>query len=168
MAAGLIATSATQVAAQPPRQQTQVITQARQACDAAASRNGYQVMRRDREVANGSSYDLPLHVSHAGAQADITCRYDAQRGIADLPRWEDRLTAGHRFDRTESMAQSAQTTCQNFVNTKRGYQVQQVGTPTRHGQNLWDVPVTVRRNNGRRDQTVTCRYNAASNKVSLR
>jgi hypothetical protein len=34
-------------------------------------------------------------------------------------------------------------------------------------RNQWDVPLTVPRN-ARRESTVTCRYNAASNKLSLR
>ena len=170
IAAGLIATSATRVAAQPPRQQARIVTQASQACDAAASRSGYQVLRRDRETVNGTSYNLPMHVSHAGTEADLTCRYDTQRGVAELPRWEDRMSNGNgrRFDRsTQGLAQTAQTSCQSYVSSRRGYQVLQVGTPTRHGQNNWDVPVSVQRQ-GRRDQTVTCRYNAANNKVSLR
>jgi hypothetical protein len=175
----LVATSAAPAVAQPPRQQSRMITQAQAACDAAASRNGYQVMRRDRETVNGSSYNLPMHVSHAGAEGDVTCRYDTQRGVADMPRWENRQgynngqidngnRRGDREARMQEMTQNAQNACQNYLSTRRGYQVVQMGTATRQGQNSWNIPVTVRRNNGRRDQTVTCRYNAASNKVSLR
>lgn len=168
IAAGLVTTSATRVAAQPPRQQARIITQASQACDAAAARNGYQVLRRDRETANGMSTELPMHVSHAGTEADVTCRYDAQRNVADLPRWEDRQNNnGRGFGRGQEIAQTAESACQSYISARRGYQVLQVGTPVRHGRKQWDVPMSIRRN-GHRDQTVTCRYNAASNKVSLR
>jgi hypothetical protein len=155
--------------AQPPRQLPQTLSRARQECDAVAQRNGYRVLRRDRETTDGSSYQLPLHVSHAGTQADVTCRYDTQRGVAELPRWEDRQqNVPSRVQPGLGGAdQTAQQACQNFLNTKRGYQVSQMGTPTRQGQRLWDIPVTVRRN-GRRETTVTCRYNSASTKVSLR
>jgi hypothetical protein len=58
--------------------------------------------------------------------------------------------------------------CQNYVAQRRGYEVVSVGAAMRHGRNQYDVPVTVRRNHGRRESTVTCRYNASSNKLSLR
>jgi hypothetical protein len=121
------------------------------------------VLRRDQENANGSSYDLPMHVSHAGTETDITCSYDSQQGVATIPAWDPRNNRA--FERGQDV-QQAQGLCENYLNTRRGYQVVQVGTPVRHGRN-YDVPVTVRRNN-RRESTVTCRYNSASNKLSLR
>lgn len=151
--------------AQPPRQQSRASTRARQACDAAASRYGYHVMRRDQETANGSSYDLPLHVSHGSTEADVTCTYDSQRGVASIPAWDPRNNRA--FERGQDI-QQAQGLCENYVNNRKGYQVVQVGTPTRHGRDLYDVPVTVRRSSRRATSVVTCRYNAASNKLSLR
>src|ERR1051326_7951150 len=181
----MVAASTTQ--AQPPRQSGQgsYDPRAQQACDAAASRYGYQVMRRDRQSVNGNTYSLPMHVSHAGTEADVTCQYDPQRNVAMVPRWDDRDGRPGDYDRDDrgnrgnhgnhgnrgydqsSMAQQAESACQNYVHERRGYQVLGVGEPTRHGRNQYDVPVTVRRN-GRRESTVTCRYNAANNKLSLR
>lgn len=201
-----IVSSATPLQAQPPRvNPSQGISRARQACDQAAALYGYQVMRRDRENQNGTSTELPMHVLHGGSEADVTCRYDAQRGVADLPRWEDRANQngdrrygrrgdenddrrdarredenehrghgrrgsqnGGRYGNQGDMAQQVQSLCQDYVNNRRNYRVITVGTPTLRGQNLYDVPVTVQRNNGQRESTVTCRYNAASNKLSLR
>ena len=153
--------------AQPPRQagQTGQYGRARQACDAAAAQAGYQVMRRDRENVNGSSYQLPMHVSHGSTQSDVTCSYDMQRGVASVPPWVDRnRTDNLRNGRTSP--ERAQRLCENYVNGRRGYHATQVGTPVQHGQRQWDVPVTVQRN-GRGDQTVTCRYNTANGKLSL-
>ena len=167
--------------AQPPRQTGQ-LARARQACDDAASRAGYRVMRRDRETVNGSAYKLPMHVSHGTTESDLTCNYDTQRGVAYVPPYADQRSVERRtangavtdqrgVDRRTANGgatdQRAARLCENFVNKKRGYQVLQVGTPALHGRNLWDVPLTVRRN-GRGDVSVTCRYNAASNKLSLR
>ena len=170
--------------AQPPRQSGQGGYNARtaqQACDAAASRYGYQVMRRDRESVNGNTYNLPMHVSHAGTEADVTCQYDPQRNVAMVPRWDDQNRRPGEYDRRDnrgdnrgysngdysSVDQQAASMCQNYVSQRRGYQVVSVGAATRHGRNQYDVPVTVRRN-GRRESTVTCRYNVSSNKLSLR
>ena len=168
--------------AQPPRQSGQGSYNpraAQQACDAAASRYGYQVMRRDRENVNGNTYNLPMHVSHAGTEADVTCRYDAQRNIAMVPRWDDQNRRPGEYDRDDrgrlsqsngqysGMDQQAASMCQNYVAQRRGYEVVSVGAAMRHGRNQYDVPVIVRRN-GRRESTVTCRYNASSNKLSLR
>lgn len=209
LAAGLMMIAGT-MQAQPPRQSGQGRYgynpgAAQQACDAAASRNGYQVMRRDRETMNGNTYNLPMHVSHAGTEADVTCQYDPQRNVAMVPRWDDQNRRPGGYDRDDrghgdrddrghgdrddrgyadrdrdhrggqyssngqysSMDQQVETMCQNYISQSRGYQILNVGTPTRHGRNQYDVPVTVRRN-GRREMTMTCRYNAASNKLSLR
>jgi hypothetical protein len=148
----------------PSRVDPQVLSRARNACDAAAARAGYRVTRRDRENVNGTSYNLPMHVAYGTSEGDVTCRYDADRGRADIPRYDQRSGFGRRGDVAYNQAQ---TLCQDYVNNRRGYRVIQVGTPVAHGRNLWDVPVTVQRN-GRRESTVTCRYNAASNKLSLR
>ena len=188
LAVGLMMVART-MQAQPPRQSGQRgygynPRAAQQACDAAASRYGYQVMRRDRETANGNTYNLPMHVSHAGTEADVTCQYDPQRNVAMVPRWDDQNRRPGDYDRDDrgyrdrdnrgygqgqysSMDQQAETMCQNYVSQRRGYQVVNVGAPNRHGRNQYDVPVTVRRN-GRREMTVTCRYNAANDKLSLR
>jgi hypothetical protein len=149
--------------AQPPRQMGGQNERARQACDNAAAQAGYRVMRRDRENVNGNSYQLPMHVSHGSNESDITCSYDFQRRVANVPPWAGQTVAngpGSRY------MQRAQRTCENYINQRRGMHVMQVGTPTQHGQRQWDVPVTVRRN-GRGDETVTCRYNTANGKVSL-
>ena len=140
-------------------------------------------MRRDRENVNGNSYSLPMHVSHGSTESDITCSYDYQRGVATVPRWagrrdnisngrydrDDRADRGDRDDRygrQGNYTDRAQRVCENFVNQRRGWHAVQVGTPAQHGQRQWDVPVTVDRN-GRGQQTVTCRYNTASGKVSI-
>jgi len=172
--------------AQPPRQTGQY-GRARQACDDAASRAGYQVMRRDRENVNGSTYQLPMHVSHGATQTDVTCSYDMQRGVATVPPWVDRnginngINQGTNtgYGRGRNSPERAQRLCENYVNGRRGYHVVQVGTPMQHGRRQWDVPVTVQRNgrgdqnvrgdqNGRGDQNVTCRYNTANGKLSLK
>jgi len=178
---GLLMAAST-MQAQPPRQRGQGgynPRAAQQACDAAASRYGYQVMRRDRESVNGNTYNMPMHVSHAGTEADVTCQYDPQRNVAMVPRWDDQNRRPGDYDRDDrgrlnqgngeysGMDQQAASMCQNYVSQRRGYQVVSVGNATRHGRNQYDVPITVRRN-GRRESTVTCRYNAASNRLSLR
>jgi len=160
--------------AQPPRQTGQY-GRARQACDDAASRAGYQVMRRDRENVNGSTYQLPMHVSHGSTQTDVTCSYDMQRGVASVPPWVDRNGINNGINqgintangRGRNSPERAQRLCENYVNGRRGYHVVQVGTPLQHGQRQWDVPVTVQRN-GRGEQNVTCRYNTANGKLSLK
>ena len=148
----------------PSRVDPQVLSRARDACDAAAQRAGYRVLRRDHENVNGRSYDLPLRVAYGTNQGDVTCRYDLDRGLADIPPYD----GGRGFGRRNQPGyDQAQRLCENFVNQRRGYHVLDVGTAVQHGRNLWDVPMTVQRN-GRRQRTVTCRYNAASNKLSLR
>src|SRR5690242_10570769 len=141
--------------AQPPRQIPGAqVTRARQACDVAAAQAGYRVMRRDRENANGGSYQLPMHVSHGSNESDITCTYDYQRGVATVPPWVARQEANNgRYDRG-GYSDRAQRVCENYINQRRGWRAMQVGTPTQHGQRQWDVPVTVRRN-GRGEETVT-------------
>jgi len=170
LAPALIALVALTAQAQPPRQTGQM-GRARQACDAAAAQAGYHVMRRDRENVNGGTYQLPMHVSHGTNESDVTCSYDTQRGVASVPPWVDRnginngINTNGRYGR--SGPERAQRLCENYVNGRRGYQVVSVGTPSQHGQRQWDVPVTVRRN-GRGDQSVTCRYNTANGKLSLK
>lgn len=150
----------------PSRVDPQVLSRARSACDDAASRAGYRVMRRDRENVNGNAYDLPLHVAYGSNEGDVTCHYDADRGRADIPPYDQQRGFGRREGYPEAYGQ-AQSLCENYVNNRRGYRVIQVGTPIQHGRNLWDVPITVERR-GRRSTTWTCRYNAASNRLSLR
>src|SRR2546423_1916209 len=65
------------------------VQRARDACDAVASRYGYRVMRRDQENVNAGTYQLPMHVQHGTTEADVTCNYDANRGVATLPPWDD-------------------------------------------------------------------------------
>jgi hypothetical protein len=159
--------------AQPPRQTALGVQRARDACDAAASRYGYRVLRRDRENVNGNQYQLPLHVSHGTTEADLTCRYDVNAGTADLPPWDDRnarvsrVPAQRRRNALSDAQFEARQMCERSINSRRGYQVVNAGTPVAHGARQWDVPLTVRRA-GREDQTVTCRYNTANNKVTLR
>jgi hypothetical protein len=163
----LLALPSTNAQAQPPRQMGGAqVTRARQACDVAAAQAGYRVMRRDRENVNGGSYQLPMHVSHGSTQSDITCSYDTQRNVATVPPWVAREeTNNGRYAR--NYTDRATRVCENYINQRRGWHAEQVGTPTQHGQRQWDVPVTVRRN-GRGDETVTCRYNTANGKVSIR
>jgi len=169
----LVALLALTAQAQPPRQTGQ-IGRARQACDNAAAQAGYRVLRRDRETVNGGSYQLPMHVSHGNNESDLTCSYDAQRGIATVPPWADRNggynngTIGNNGRHAgRNSPERAQRLCENYVNGGRGYQVVSMGTPMQHGQRQWDVPVTVRRNRGG-EQSMTCRYNTANGKVSLK
>ena len=72
--------------------------------------------------------------------------------------------ASKRLSRTQLEAQQA---CKNAIDTRAGYQARRVGKPVRHGGKQWDVPVTVRRD-GTETMHVTCRYNSANGKVSLR
>ncbi len=155
--------------AQLPSRIPQTQERARSACDAAAQRYGYRIIRRNPETVNGSEYQLPLHVAHGATETDVTCRYDTQRGVAEMPAWNDRpgrvpMQNSERLSRTQLEAQEA---CQNAINTRAGYQARRVGTPVRHGAKQWDVPVTVRRD-GTETMQVTCRYNGANGKVSLR
>src|SRR5206468_10907620 len=119
-------------------------------------------------VINGT-YRLPMHVSHGSTETDIACDYDAQRGVASVPPWVDQNgnNRGRSGRGGRTAPERAQRLCENYVNGRRGYQVVSVGTPTQHGQRQWDVPVTVRRN-GRSDQMVTCRYNTANGRLSLK
>ena len=172
----LLTLSSTSAHAQLPRQGDPALTRARSACDAAASRYGYRVLRRDRENVNGSSYQLPFHVQHGTTEADVTCNYDSNRGIAVLPPWDDRsdrvgqITDARTRRATNAMTREqyeVQRACENSVNSRPGYQVRSAGTPVAHGTRQWDVPLTVVRDGGT-SQRVTCRYNTANGKVSLR
>jgi hypothetical protein len=136
---------------------------ARDACNAAAVRAGYVIMRRDWETLNGRMYAFPWHVRHGNDESDVICRYDGVRGLVDLPGFQrERVAAGQ----LESREQRAQRRCENFVNSTTGYRVQNVGEATRHG-NLWDVSLTVRRH-GRDGVPITCRYNPSSNRLTIR
>jgi len=164
VSAALLLLTSTPSHAQVPRR-VGGIDQARSACDAAATRAGYRILRRDRENTNGAAYQLPMHVAHGASEADVTCTYDTRRGVATLPPWVEPGGSPRRYSRTSP--ERAERLCENYLNDRRGYRVVQVGTPVPHGQRQWDVPVTVRRG-GRGDQTVTCRYNSANGKLSVR
>ena len=167
---------ATAAHAQAPRRVDRTMLRAHAACDAAAARYGYRIMRRDAENVNGGIYQLPLHVTHGTTEADVTCRYDVKRGVADVPRWDDRaghvadINSGRETRRTNEMSREqyeVQRACENSINSRPGYRLQQAGTPVAHGARQWDVPLTVQRDGGV-DQQVTCRYNTANGKVTLR
>ena len=88
---------------------------------------------------------------------------------AQVPGRSDRPTrvpsrTSQRLSRTQLEAQQE---CKSAINTHPGYQARRVGTPVQHGAKQWDVPVTVRRD-GTETMRVTCRYNGANGKVSLR
>ena len=155
--------------AQIPGRIPQVQRQARNACDAAAARYGYRIIQRNPASVSGNEYQLPMHVAHGTTEADVTCRYDTSRGVAELPAWNDRPAgvperAAEQLTRTQLEAQQA---CRNAIDTRAGYQTRRVGTPVQHGAKQWDVPVTVRRD-GTENMRVTCRYNGANGKVTLR
>lgn len=148
----------------------------REACDAAAARDGYRIVRRDTAKMNGTTYELPLHVVHGAREANVICRYDTKRGIAELPRWDertgqparsDRADTAHRKTRISREAFIARQECENSINSRPGFRVQRLGTPVARGAGHWDVPLTVRQDDGT-DQRATCRYNAARGTVSLR
>jgi hypothetical protein len=92
-------------------------------------------------------------MSSRSAQAQVPSR------SPQAPQRESR-----QLSRTQVEAQQA---CQNAINTRAGYQARKVGTPVQHGKKQWDVPVTVRRD-GSETLRVSCRYNAANGKVTLR
>ena len=194
MAAALILVSSTTVRAQlPPRQNAQMSQRAWDACNSAASRYGYRVIRRNQESVNGSQYSVPMHVQHGTTETDVTCSYDGNRGVAVVPQWDDRNNRvyserdrdndngdernseerhhrrGNRYNNNGlSNAQlQAQQECQTAVNGRPGFRVGQLGVPVAHGARQWDVPLTVSRD-GRQEQSVTCRYNTANGKVTLR
>ena len=168
VAGALLALPTTNAQAQPPRQMggTQV-TRARQACDVAAAQAGYRVMRRDRENVNGSTYQMPMHVSH-GSNAErhhLQLRHAAQRrdrAALGRARGSQQRPLFARNDYTDRATRA----CENYINGRRGWHATQVGTPTQHGARQLDVPVTVRRN-GRNEETVTCRYSTSNGKVSI-
>jgi hypothetical protein len=143
----------------------QLITwrRARDACNAAAVRAGYVILRRDHESFARDMYVFPMHVRRGNDESDVTCRYDGVRGLVDLPEvGRERTEAGS----LETMDQRAERRCENFLNSTAGYQVQNVGPAVRHGR-LWDVTLTVRRH-GRDGIPMTCRYNPSSNKLTIR
>jgi hypothetical protein len=152
--------------AQRPSVNVALMTRARNACDAAAAKAGYNIVRRDRETQGTETYAFPLHVRHGTEEADVTCTYDTHRGSANLSALQAQRAEQRAARREETREARAQRLCRDYVNAKAGYRVERVGDPTQHGPN-WDVPVRVRRN-GRTNVLVTCRYNSANSKLSLR
>jgi hypothetical protein len=142
----------------------QHLARARDACNAIAVKEGYRVVRRDRERMNGASYELPFHVAHGTTETDLVCKYDDQRHVAALPAFETLHLAAAR---TPVGSEGVARRCESFVNARKGYQVEKVGDVTARGQRLWDVALRVRRD-GRNNVPVTCRFNEASGKFSLR
>lgn len=149
---------------------------AREACAATAARYGYHVMQHDSARTRGTTYELPLHVTHGASEADVTCRYDIERGTAALPAWDERTGQPAHTDTAESarresgksrVAFIARQECQNYINSRPGFRVQRVGTPVDRGMGQWDVPLTARQD-GHTDIRATCRYIRATGTVSLR
>ena len=147
-----------------------------EACDAVASRYGYRIVRRDSVRANGATYELPLHVTHGAGEADVICRYDTKRGVAELPKWDERTGQPARPDRGKTggsptgasrNAFIARQECENYINSRPGFRVQRVGTPVSRGMGQWDVPLTARQD-GHSDVRATCRYIQATGTVTLR
>ena len=144
----------------------QRLARARDACNAVAAKEGYRIIRRDHETLSGVSYTLPFHVAHGTTETDVTCRYDDQRHLATLPTFETlHVTTTHTVSSTGSTVASRR--CVSLVNAKKGYTVERVGDVTARGRNLWDVALRVRRA-GKGTVDMTCRYNGASGKYSLR
>ncbi len=169
MAAGLML-SPLAVQAQRPAVNATLMTRARNACDAAAAKAGYNILRRDRETQGTVTYAFPLHVRHGTEEADVTCTYDTRRGLANLSALQAQRAAARTEQRAtrreETREARAERLCRDYVNAKAGYRVERVGDATQHGVN-WDVPLRVRRN-GHTNVSVTCRYNSANSKLSLR
>lgn len=161
---GLVSLAALMLVSAPSEAQSVVMwRKARDACNAAAVRAGYVIMRRDHESFSGNQYSFPWHVRNGNNESDVVCRYDGVRGLVDLPGFaRERSAAGS----VEGNDQRAQRRCEDFVNATAGYQVQNIGDATRHGS-TWFVPLTVRRH-GRSGVSITCRYSPSSNKVSIR
>jgi hypothetical protein len=156
--------AATLLSTRVQAQQPGMWGRARDACNAAAVRAGYVVVRRDRESLSGSMYSFPLRVRRGSNEFNVTCRFDGARGLVDLPGFERSGTAAGRVFETQSMR--AQRRCEDFVNSAPGYHVTAVGPATRRG-NLWDVALTVRLR-GRDGVPITCRFNPFSNRLSIR
>lgn len=136
---------------------------ARDACNAAAVRAGYVILRRDHESYARNTYVFPWHVRRGNDESDVVCRYDGARRLVDLPAFgRERTEAGS----LETREQRAQRRCETFVNSTDGYRVQNLGAVTRHGS-WFDVSMTVRRR-GRDGIPITCRYNPSSNKLTIR
>jgi hypothetical protein len=146
-----------------PTQQPGSWGRARDACNAAATRAGYVILRRDRESVTGTVYSFPWQVRRGSDQVDVVCHFDGARGLVDLPGFERSGTAAGRL---ESQDQRAQRRCEDFVNSAPGYRVLTVGPATRRGT-LWDVTMTVRRH-GRDGVPITCRFNPYSNRLSIK
>ena len=164
MRASLIAFAATAIlSATGQAQQPFMWGRARDACNAAAARAGYVILRRDRESLNGRVYAFPWHVRRGNDETDVTCRYDGARGLVDLPGFERSGTAAGRLETADMRAQRR---CEDFVNSAPGYRVLSVGPANRRGT-LWDVPLTVRFH-GRDGVPITCRFNPASNRLSIK
>ena len=123
----------------------------------------YVILRRDRESLTGSVYAFPWHVRRGQDEANVICRFDGARRLVDLPGFERSGSAGGRL---ETQDQRAQRRCEDFVNSAPGYRVLSVGPAMRRG-GLWDVPLTVR-NHGRDGVPITCRFNPASNRLSIK
>ena len=149
----------TRVDAQPPG----MWGRARDACNSAAARAGYVIVRRDRESLRGSVYMFPWQARRGNDVVYVTCRFDGTRGLVDLPGFERSGTAAGRL---ETQDQRAARRCEDFVNSSPGYRVLSVGSATRRG-NTWDVPLSVRRG-GRDGVSITCRFNPYSNRLSIR
>ena len=171
MAAGLML-SPLAVQAQRPAVSANatLMTRARNACDAAAAKAGYNILRRDRETQGTVTYAFPLHVRHGAEEADVTCTYDTRRGLANLSAFQAQRAAQRTEQRVarreETREARAERLCRDYVNAKAGYRVERVGDAAQHGAN-WDVPLRVRRK-GRTTVSMTCRYNSANSKLSLR
>jgi hypothetical protein len=144
-------------------QQPGVWGRARDACNTAAARAGVVILRRDRESLSGTVYAFPWHVRNGNQEVDVTCHFDATRGAVDLPGFE---RSGSAAGRLESQDQRAQRRCEDFVNSAPGYRVLTVGPATRHGT-LWDVSMSVR-HGGRDGVPIICRFNPASNRLSIK
>lgn len=164
--AACLTLSSVTVEAQRPAVDASLIARARSACDAAAMHAGYNVLRRDTETHTTTTYAFPLHVRHGTEEADVTCTYDTHRGAATLSELRAAQREERAAARTETREARAQRLCRDFVNSKRGYRVETVGDPVARGA-MYDVPIRVRRN-GRSNVEVTCRFNSANNKLSMR
>jgi hypothetical protein len=151
------------LSARAPAQQPGTWGRARDACNAAATRAGYVILRRDRESLAGGVYSFPWHVRRGSDQVDVTCHFDGARGLVDLPGFE---RSGSAAGRVESQDQRAQRRCEDFVNSAPGYHVLTIGPATRRGT-LWDVTMTVR-HRGRDGVPITCRFNPSSNRLSIK
>lgn len=81
------------------------------------------------------------------------------RGRAQAPR--DTATALTRAQ------VEAQQECKNSINSRPGYQATWVGKPVLRKKQIWEVPLTARRD-GEVDERATCRFDPSSGRVTLR